>query len=251
MNDTIFYKNFRFREFSFRETQHRDNSRGVNLHFVGLMKKGRGLIVSRGQRLEIGEGEMFYIPKGCPYHSYWIAEPEVCFDSIGFLYFPTEAVGGYALQKLPDSQRLRELFAPLSYHKTVNASSIGQLYLLLGEMEKILISAPVKKDVAVAERYLGELARNPHRSIGEYARLCDVSESALYGYTKSAFGKTPNRLRQEALCHKAFELLTATDYSVEQICDRLGFSSAAYFRSVYVSVYGKTPSATRKESKRM
>ena len=251
MNDTIFLKSFRFREFYFTETQHRDNSQGVDFHFVGLMKQGRGEIVSRGRRLEIGAGEMFYIPKGCPYHSYWIADPDVRFDSIGFLYFPTQATGGYELQKIPYDESVKEMFRPLSEDKTVSAAAIGQLYLQLGRLEERLIPATVKKDVVVTEQLLGELARNPHRSIGEYALLCGVSESALYGYTRSAFGKTPNRLRQEALCQKAFELLTATDVPIERICDRLGFSSAAYFRSVYVSVYGKTPSQTRKESRRM
>lgn len=251
MNDIIFCKNFRFNEFYFRETKHRDNSRGVDCHFVGRMKQGRGEIVSRGRKIEIEAGEMFYIPKGCPYHSYWIAEPEVRFDSIGFLYFPTKATGGYELQKIAYDDQLMELFRPLSEDKTVSAASIGQLYRFLGCLEEILQPAAVSRDVAVTEHFLRELGSDPHRSISEYAMLCGVSESSLYGYTKSALGKTPNRLRQEELCRKAFELLTATDDSIERVCDRLGFSSAAYFRSVYVSIYGKTPSQTRKESKRM
>jgi AraC-like DNA-binding protein len=251
MNDTLFCKNFRFNEFCFTETQHRDNSRGVEFHFVGLMKQGRGEIVSRGQKLSIGVGEMFYIPKGCSYHSYWIAEPDVRFDSIGFLYFPTKTTGGYELQKIVYDERIMELFRPLSEDKTVSAVSIGHLYRFLGEVEEQLMPAAVSREVAVIEQFLRELAKDPHRSIGEYALLCGVSESSLYGYTRSALKKTPNRLRQETLCRKAFELLTATDEPIERVCDRLGFSSAAYFRSVYVSIYGKTPSQTRKENKRM
>jgi len=251
MNDTVFLKSFRFNEYSFRETKHRDNSRGVDFHFVGLMKQGRGEIVSRGQRLELGEGEMFYIPKGCPYHSRWIAEPHVRFDSIGFLYFPTKASGGYELQRIDYDEELRALFRPLSEDKTVDAASIGQLYRFLGCLEDHLTPATLKRDAAITEHFLRELDRDPHRSIGEYACLCGVSESSLYGYTRTALGKTPNRLRQEALCRDANRLLTATDLSVERICDRLGFSSAAYFRSVYVSIYGQTPSQTRKESRRM
>jgi len=251
MNDTIFCNNFRFREFYHAETVHRDNSRGVTHHFVGYMKKGRGLIVSEGKRLEIGEGEMFYIPKGCPYHSYWIAEPEVRFDSIGFLYFPSRAAGGYALQIIPHDEEIMAMFAPLSSDKTVNASSIGALYSLLGCLEERLAPLAVKKESLTVERFMEELERDASRSIPEYAARCGVSESSLYGYTKSVCGKTPNRLRQEALCRRARELLTATDYSIEVLCDMLGFSSAAYFRSVYAGIYGQSPSQTRKQSRNM
>ena len=100
MNDTIFCKNFLFNEFCYHETTHRDNRHGVDLHFIGFMKHGRGRIVTRDNVLEIEENEMFYIPKGCQYHSYWIAKDHVRFDSIGFLYFPTIASNGYRLQKI-------------------------------------------------------------------------------------------------------------------------------------------------------
>ena len=249
MNDNIFFKFFRFNEFQHAETVHRDNSRGIDFHFVGLIKQGKGRLVSQGKVLELAVGDMFYIPKGCSYHSYWIAEPQVRFDSIGFLYFPSKATGGYALQKIDRDADIEALFMPLSQDKTLNTASIGQLYLLLGALEERLMPASVKKDVLVAEQLLHEMERDPHRSIPEYAFLCGVSESALYGYTKSVFGKTPNRLRQETLCRKAYGLLTSSDYSIETLCDRLGFSSAAYFRRVYAEIYGQSPSQTRKQSR--
>ena len=98
MNDTIFYKNFRFNEYRFLETRHQDNSYGVGFHFIGFMKQGRGRLVSGGQTLELAQGDLFYIPKGCKYHSYWIPEGKVCFDSIGFLFFPSSTPNGYSLQ---------------------------------------------------------------------------------------------------------------------------------------------------------
>lgn len=247
MNDTIFRKNFVFQEYCHLESVHSDNSSGVKMHFIGFMKQGSGRIVSRDQVLEIHKNEMFYIPKGCKYHSYWIANERVCFDSIGFLYFPTSAVNGYKLQKISCNQTILDAFMPLSQDKTVNTNSIGALYSLLGMLEPKLALAPTSSDVATCEKLMLLMKENPQRSIPEYAALCGISESLLYSYVKKCFGKTPNRLRQECLCQKAADLLIATSYTIEEICDKLDFSSSAYFRKVFESVYHKTPSQMRKE----
>ena len=247
MNDIIFCQNFKFNEFCYRETTHRDNSHGVAFHFIGFMKHGRGRIVTREQVVEIEENEMFYIPKGCKYHSYWIAEDTVRFDSIGFLYFPTASSNGYNLQKIAYTDEISTAFAPLSNNKEIDNTSIGYLYHLLGLLESVLTVAHTDKDVALYEKMLLFMHKEPRLTISEYAANCEVSESLLYHYVKRVSGKTPNCLRQEILCQKAAELLVTTNYTIEEICDKLEFSSAAYFRKVFGSIYKKSPSQMRKE----
>ncbi|MBP3591642.1 MAG: helix-turn-helix transcriptional regulator [Clostridia bacterium] len=251
MNDIVFYNNFGFNEYRYKETVHRDNSMGVDSHFIGFMKHGRGRIVCEGEKIEIAEGEMFYIPKGCRYHSYWIAEDYVRFDSIGFLYFPSETPNGYRLQKIPLDAELWEAFSPLSTDKTVNVHSIASLFRVLALLSNRMIPASSSAEVTVFEKMLQLMQRDPSLTVAEYAGLLEISESLLYQYVKKASGKTPNRLRQEVLCQRARELLVATSYTVEEICDRLNFSSSAYFRKVMHSVFHKTPSEIRKEGRRI
>lgn len=247
MHDTVFYKNFRFNEFYFNKPLHGDHSDGIDLHYLRFVKHGKVRFVLEDQTLEFEENDLFYIPKGCKYHSYWIGSDYYQYDSIGFLYFPTFASNGYKPQKIQYDDAIWNRFLPLSRDKTVNAASIGALYSLLGLLEPILELAPSSNDVAIYEKLLMLMKENPHLSIPEYASLCQVSESLLYHYVKSSSGKTPNRLRQEALCEKAVELLLTTSYTIEEICDKLGFSSAAYFRKVFQSVYRTSPSQMRKK----
>ncbi len=247
MSDTVFFKNFRFNEYHFNETRHVDNSRGVDMHYIGMIKHGRGRIVSKGQTLEIKQNELFFIPKGCQYHSYWIADNFVVFDSIGFLYFPANNSNEYMLQKIEQNQEIQEAFAPLSENKTLNATSIGTLYSLLGILESKLKPSPLTRDIGIYEETVRYMETNPHKTIPQYARLCGVSETLLYYHIKKATGKTPNRIRQEILCEKAANFLITTNYTVEEICDILKFSSAAYFRKVFYDVYHKTPTQVRKE----
>lgn len=251
MNDTVFFKNFRFREHCFQEDKRTRNCYGVDIHFIGYLKDGRGVLTeTNGNRLELKKGDMFYIPKGCRYNSHWIAEGGcVRFDSIGFLYFPTQSAGGYVLQKIELDSEILELFRPLSESKELNAFSIGRMYSLLGTLEDRLI--PAQTDIAkeYSERMLGLMQKDPHRSVSDYASDCGISDSALYIYVKRAMGKTPNRVRQEILCDKAIQLLETTNLTVEEICGKTGFSSSSYFRKVLWSIHKKTPSEIRKQAK--
>ena len=249
MNDTVFLKNFVFNEFFYYKPWHNDISVGIAHHFIGYMKHGKGLIVTQEQRLELNTGDMFYIPKGCKYHSYWNTDGVMArFDSIGFRYFPSASPNGYLLQKIPYDEEIMEAFGPLSVDKTINVTSIGCLYQLMGKLEKVLKETHVSRADQVIDKLTVLMNEDSERSIAEYASDCGISESLLYLYVKKKLQKTPNRLRQEISCQKAMQLLGTTNLSVEEICDICGFSSASYFRKVLFSVSGKTPSQVRREA---
>ncbi len=249
MNDILFYNNFRFNEFRFNGIKRSNNSHGIELHFIGYMKKGKGKIEYDSGVLEISENEMFYIPKGLKYCSTWIGTPEGVFDSIGFMYFPSKTDSGFKLQKIDYNEEIFNAFLPLSKNKNVDNGTIGALYNLLGLLEPKLELAHATTEETICEKLILLIKENPQKTIPEYANVLGVSESLLFKYTKKRLSKTPNRLRQEILSEKAKDLLTTTNYSIEQICDRLGFSSSGYFRKVFFSVYNKTPTSVRKETK--
>ena len=248
MNDIIFYKNFKFKEFNYNREIRCDNSHGVEFHYIGYLKHGSGCIVTESKEIRISAGEMFYIPKGCKYHSCWIPEGDcVRFDSIGFLYFPTPTPNGYRLQKIARDEEIIRAFAPLSESKEHSLASISALYSLLDILKDKMIAAPPDRETALYEDFREHLRRDPRLTVPEYASLCGVSEALLYARVREYSGKTPNELRQEELCRHAAELLRTTDHKVEDICCRLGFSSSNYFRKVFFKVYGKTPSQVRRE----
>lgn len=83
----------------------------------------------------------------------------------------------------------------------------------------------------------------------DVATHCKISESGLYPIFQKVFQKTPLEMKQEILCEKAVQLLTTTDLSVEEISNRLLFSSSSYFRKILRKYTGKTPREIRKESR--
>ena len=246
MNDQQFFKSFAFNEFKRRGFTHVDNSRGIDMHYIGYMKKGSAYIVTADTRIDIGVGDMFYIPKGCRYHSYWSDPEYVLFDSIGFEYFPKREVS-YRLQLLSPCGEAIEIYRALSSSLEVNALSVGRLYTLLG-----LLEGDMEADQSFAKskalcRALDILYADPFAKMSSVASQLSVSESTLYNLFKDRMGKTPNRVRQEIVCEKAVQMLKNTNLSVEEISESLYFSSSSYFRKVFFSVTGKTPREVRRE----
>lgn len=246
MNDQQFFKSFAFNEFKRRGFTHVDNSRGIDMHYIGYMKKGSAYIVSADTRIDIKAGDMFYIPKGCRYHSYWNDPEYVLFDSIGFEFFPKREVS-YRLQLLSPSDEAMEVYRSLSASKEVNALSVGRLYTLLGLVEEGMEADPnFVKDKLVC-RALDILHADPFATICDIASQLSVSESTVYNTFKNRLGKTPGSVRREIICEKAVQMLKNTNLSVEEISENLYFSSSSYFRKVLFSVTGKTPREIRRE----
>lgn len=87
---------------------------------------------------------------------------------------------------------------------------------------------------------------DPSRKIADIAAACGVCESGLYGVFRRTYRETPNTVRQRVLCEQAKHLLVTTDLSVEEISERLSFSSSSYFRKVMRKHTGMTPGEIRR-----
>ena len=245
MDNIQFCKTFSFCEFSFKRQHHTDNSSGTKCHHIGYIKSGSAIFDVSGTVYEFSEGDVFYTPPGCKYHSYWTGD-SIVYDSYAFHVFPSRRDEEYGVQKLHMTERARTLLLALTQKKAVNCHTVGLLYEFLGEV--LTEMTPTVRDsqrelLSKARRYMRE---HIDCTVPELARHIGVSESGVYLLFKKKAGTTPitekNRIRVEM----AAELLATTDISVEEISFRLGFSSAAYFRKVLRAFYGKTPREMRK-----
>lgn len=251
MEDIELFKSFRFNLYNFAPGKHTDNSSGTAYHYLGYMYSGFARIVSEKGTLEVHEGDMFYIPKGCRYHSYWYGKDGAQFDSFAFAAIPQQEHTAYCLQKLTITDEARRLHQALASDRTVNARSVAALYQLFWVLKPTMKQHTYCKSGALARQIADYIHEHPYEPADVIAFNCGVSESTLYHVLKKELDKTPNRLRQEAKCQKAVNLLTSTDLSVEQISTRLGFSSSSYMRKLLHATIGKTPLQIRKGSQRM
>ena len=247
MNNTLFSNSFLFREFRLKKSyRYTDVRSGAEQHFIACMRKGRCRIVSEENTIEIEQGDIFYIPKNLPYQSYWYGEDSIWFDSFGFHFFPNREERIYPLQKLPSTWEDLQLADQVKEYEGNSSGAIFAFYRLLEQLLPRMTYTNSQNEILLkAERFL--YAR-PFSRMAEVAKACGVSESGLYAAFKREAGQTPNALRQKVLVDTAVQMLTETDIPVEEISNRLRFSSTPYFRKVLKKHTGMTPSQIRKKT---
>lgn len=252
MDNIRFYNSFRFAVLSLKKSKHTDNSNGIDRHFIGRMHRGFGKIVTDGgEVLLLSAGDVFYLPQGLRYHSYWMPEKGadgiVEWESYGFDFFPCKSGRQYAMQKLSPSETALTYLDRISLTHEEKVSSVGFLYAFLGE-----VFPTMKRNDTDSQRELFSMARHyiynhPDFKVPELARHCGMSESGLYAFFRSYAQTTPIEEKNRIQANRAVTLLGSTDLSIEEISDRIGFQSVAYFRKILKQETGKTPTEIRLE----
>jgi AraC-like DNA-binding protein len=253
MDNIRFYNSFFFTTLVFQTVHHTDRSSGVLSHHIGRMLCGTARIVTdRGETLSLKAGDIFYMPLGMRYHSYWYpddASGTVEFESYRFDLFPTRSAQEYALQHLfPDDESL-DILDRLSADKAVSCLSVGLLYAFLGHMLPTMRRMDLERDRALFSKARHYIDLHPHFRVPELAHHCAMSESSLYAFFRAYANTTPIELKNKILAEKAVTLLGTTDFPVESIAASLGLHSVAYLRKIVKAHTGKTPSAIRREQR--
>lgn len=249
MNDAFFLNSFHFNVFSFDKPHSTDLSvTPCPRHFFGCLISGSCRIETKEFCLALRPGEIFYLPKGEHYRSYWFPENgmPVRFYSFGFDHLPVDR--SFHLQKIECGEKAMRIFDELCAEIPMTHRGIGKLYYFFGEVADRMSSESTSADDRIVEQAAQFIREHTNCRISDAAKHCGISVSGIYYLFKKKTGKTPNEFRLQVLCDEAVAQLTATDRSVQEISDRLGFSSVSYFRKILKKHTGKTPREIRKEN---
>ena len=247
MNSAFFYDLFNFYEINFNKYHYTDNRIGSPNHYVAIMNKGSCRIVSENHTIEINEGDVFYIPMGIPYQSFWYGNNDINFKSLGFRFFPEANEKKFCLQKINCDKSIKSKLNKITMNKTVTSDTLCDFFNIIN----LLLPLMKTENLSNNERICINAKQYIYQNLGccatDIARHCGISESTLYLAFKIALHKTPNEIKNEILCEKAVLLLSTTNKAVQEISDTLGFSSTSYFRKSLKKHIGLTPKEIRKK----
>lgn len=252
MNNTQFLNSFHFckrQRYKYFVTDHFQTN-GSPGHHIGQMIKGSAKIKSRNKTITVSEGDIFYIPNGLKYHSFWYGNEndEIVFNTLRFYHFPMLDNYKFSLQKIDCPPSATSLFQEITDDMTVNCTTVGKLYQFLGEVAGQM-EQEGRHHIDIAEIAVDYMNNHTDFLISDVAEHCKVSESTLYSIFKKAFKATPIEKKQQIFCERAAELLITTELSIEEISAMLGFSSSSYFRKIFKKHMNKTPLQVRKNTK--
>lgn len=254
MERILFYKTFTFRTIRLESFRHTDNSAGIPCHFVARMLSGSGIIRAiSGEELHLRAGDIFYLPMGLRYHSYWtIDEREdrsVSWESYGFTHFPIPNETRYTMQKISPSMEAIQWLNRLAQDQTVSPASVGYLYLFLSEVLPHLHVSRLNQKATMLQTAFDYIQQHENFAVSELARACGISESGLYALFRDYANTTPIEIKHRLKTEQAIALLSTTDLAVETIASTLGLCSSAYLRKILKKQTGRTPSQIRKDAK--
>ncbi|MBE6612798.1 MAG: helix-turn-helix transcriptional regulator [Ruminococcaceae bacterium] len=210
-------------------------------HCFGYIFDGSVRILLPSGELCASAGDLLYISQESQYYSIWSGEPDICFLSVQFGFANRSTHAGLGLQIVRGMPK--EPFLRLyETHRNHPMAALSAMYEILGELYENRLTTPHRaaSRTLPAQRYI-ESHTHEVIAVETLAGLCGMSASHFHAVFRREIGLTPVRYRHTLLVQEAMKLLLRTNLSVEEISDRLGFSSSCYFRRVFSGITGKTP----------
>ena len=157
------------------------------------------------------------------------------------------SVSGY-LSGIPVNMEMMEhLYEDLPLFDDERISSIANIATMLAKhilLENILTpdnNVILWQTTEYIDKHLGE-----DLSIEQITKRLNVCRSVIYKNFMVRFGCTPGEYIKQKRIEKAKEYLLDSALSVEEISQKVGFSSGAYFSSVFKNLVGTSPLNFRK-----
>lgn len=206
------------------------------------------LVSDTGDELVLGEGDIFYLPMGQRYHSYWMVDSggTVEWESYGFTTLPNANNIHYAMQKIEAAGEDIRILDELKKNRKISPLSVGLLYLFLGRAFPYMKVDRVDSKAAIWNKAVFYINNTREFHVKDLAAYCNMSESGIYAFFKQYANTTPIELKNRTLVKRAVNLLTTTDMPIEEVSDRVGFCNPAYMRKQLKKFTGKTPSQIRR-----
>ena len=217
-------------------------------HGLLLVCKGGILFVSQNELLLAEPGDILFLPKGSRYEAHI---PPTFGETEDYLVnFDADLPLPEDFPMLPmkvlhtENDNLNSLFRELVHwnHPILESEwrEMGNFYFLIDNLLENLKQTSEEKQhiIRKAERLLVE---HDELSVQEIADICGISVSGLRNQFVKFLGISPQQYRIHARIERSKFLLEATDLSLSDIAEQLGFYDVAYFCKLFKKYVGCSP----------
>ncbi len=235
----------------YKHTYQNIHSAGPSIFFdrpcIGYIKKGYAKFLYNGKTFYAYEGDLIYIAFETKYKSIWYGAPDIEWYSIEFDFCSKASFNNYRFQILKNYPA--ELFEKMNetYEKSP-LLSVSHFYGLLDDIYKKMQTSALPAAFSTIEPAIEYLENNYQKtvSVKALAKMCHISESGFYKLFKQTTGVTPVEYKHNIMIQHAIDLLSHSSIAIEEISQRVGFSSSNYFRKVFFELTDKKPRELRK-----
>lgn len=213
---------------------------------IGMILNGKGdFCEQKSDPVHVDPGDMIIVPDAARYLSHWSGSPVISY--ITFHFILEESFGGnISIQKVCGLEHLTKDFI-FAYDNFSTAQRpfkvLSIFYNLLDEVipkiqrnSEKQIRTSVKKAIDYITFHYKE-----NIAIQELAAIANLSASRFFTVFKEETGVTPIEYKNRICIKNAEKMLLTSDLSIEEIAEKLGFNSSAYFRRTFKAFTGQSP----------
>ena len=251
---------FKAEEYVYNKSNVFDASALPRPHYcIGLILSGEAVFKDSmsGENVQVRRGDLIFVPMGSTYLSTWVGSSEIRYISMHFVFdrsdiFPQKNLYKFASITVEDLERYEKMFRKaLSFSST---DAFGRLTILSFFYELLSFVSPrLEKKIPLPtderlENAIGYIEKNyaAKISVEDLAAVSRMSVSRFFPLFKSSTGMTPIDFLNNYRIGRAIILLMNDDeLSIEEISEKCGFESSAYFRRVFKKTTGRSPRAYR------
>ena len=213
-------------------------------------------------------GDILYVPMGSTYNSVWRGNAyaiSIHFELSEIGIFGTKkssvqaikhenflSAGGSGFDPEREFFAVSDLLTAAETSPTWKFAVMSKLYRLLEATVPCLEIRNNSPDDAIILPALDHLRENFNRpcAVPELARLCNLSDSQFFLRFKRATGVTPVEYKNRLMISNAERLLLdEPETPIEEVAERMGFSSSTYFRRIFKRMSSKSPREFRKDER--
>ena len=246
MKEMGYISSLEMRELNFENTYTTGSLQSYARPCIGYLKRGLGKFFCNGNTYFAHEGDLIYIAKDTKYYSIWYGEPEIDFYSISFDFAQPYAFYDYRFQIVKNyPAELPNALFEANTSDPMRALSL--MYALLADLYQRMETEQVSVQSGAVEQAIMHIENHYTEPlvIDALCKQCHLSRSSLFDAFKRRTGVSPIVYKHNLMIQHALDMLTHTDLTVDEISQRVGFSSSNYFRTVFTKMTGKTPKSVR------
>ena len=208
--------------------------------------KGEVSFRTVNSKIDGGAGDLFYIPHGIRYRSFWSGADGT--EHYAIHVYPNKFTDPYALQRVGDifnldiQKEIVGIYDAFACGENGFADGMARFFSFYAKVLPTLKQGSherLSELIVKATKYMEEHSAEPF-SVAALARKHLVSESTLYHTFRRELGTTPNQYYNLVRLERVIDEMDSGE-SLESIAYRCGFESYGYFRELFKKHIGMTP----------
>ena len=244
-----------FQAYTFYHSKDTLKNESGSLYKFIYVKSGKCILSTAKGELCVEKGQMLFAPIDTPRTVKYLCAPnEDCYGTtIKVRFFAGVNRWDYPPQVIiPDPKTLEMINdIPVDNYGPVSkdCNFMRRFFAFLDTVQGCMVKN-TGSYTEIIENAINFMYDNSDYTIGDIARHCNISESYLFRIFEKNVLISPVKMKQRIQINKAEKLLRETNLTIDEIADRVGFSSTAHFRKVFASRFNLSPSEIRKKHKK-